>query len=256
MLNAIISFDSSKNIILAFLKNLLYTNIGIIMKVKNFLLSSLKYVYAICFLITMVIIFIKAGESGEVSATQSSNLADYLQNNFKPIENLAQKSEDFPTLVRKFIGHYGLFALNGFFAYLTYFSFSKTSVHAICFSALTAILISTVSELIQGSVEGRFASLTDGILNVQGFVSGCGISILLTYLSSKKRSEILYVKFVSFITFLSFVLLSLFFYLTVTDKTESIEFCTIVEIIVTSIWFIIDGVILLTKLIKSKKTLI
>ena len=32
------------------------------------------------------------------------------------LDKIAEKVEDFPTLIRKFFGHYGLFAANGVFA--------------------------------------------------------------------------------------------------------------------------------------------
>lgn len=222
------------------------------MKLKELFFKILPYIYLSVFIFLTVLIFIQSAKDGDTSATSSSNLADYLQENFEPIHKIAEKSEDFPTLVRKFIGHYGLFALNGFFGILTFLSFSKSSVHAICYSALAITVISSVSELIQGATIGRTFAVTDIILNIQGYVSGSAIALILHLFTKRKRYETIYVSINSYALFLLLSILTLFLFYAISDKSESINACTSVEVIVITVWLIIEGLYITVKHRKHK----
>lgn len=223
------------------------------MKIKELIPKILQYVYLIVFIFLTVLIFIKAGESGEVASASSSNLSEYLQNNFEAVNQISKKVDDFPTLVTKFIGHYGLFALTGVFGLLTFISFTKTSVHAICYSAVTVTLISITAELIQFNTEGRTFSFSDIILNIQGYVSGSAISMLLNWIYNKKRQEHLQISITAYIVFILFSILTLFLYYAISNKIESVEICTVTEIIVVSVWIVIEGILLILKNNSIKK---
>ena len=222
------------------------------MKVSNYFKKILPIIYLTCFILSTVLIFVKASETGEISSTQSSNLADFIQNNVVGMDKIAEKVEDFPTLIRKFFGHYGLFALNGFFAILTLLSFIKKPLLPFVFAGITAVFVSAVSELIQGGVEGRTPSVTDIVLNVQGFVSGSSVSLILYLLSEDKKVQTLKDNVISFFANLTLILLSILAYFIIANKSESIDFCATVEILVTFIWLIFEIIYILIKLKREK----
>lgn len=223
------------------------------MKFKNVLLKILPYFYAVMFILCITLIFIKAAEPADVSSSASSNLSNYLQNNSVVFNQISKNVDDFHALVRKFIGHYGLFALTGFFGFLTFASISKTSVHSLCLAAISATLVSIISELIQDNTDGRFFSVSDIILNVQGFVSGNAVALVLFWIYERKRRENFYASVTAYLTFALFAILTLFLYQAISQKIESIEFCTIVEIAVVSLWLITEGVFLIIKYNLTKK---
>ena len=168
------------------------------------------------------------------------------------MDKIAEKSKDFPTLVRKFIGHYGLFAANGVFAVLSAVSFIKKVNLSIIISVLLGVTISATSEIIQGFTEGRTLALTDVILNVQGHISGISLALLFVLLFKVKRSENIKQNITSFITFLGLAISSILLYFIFSEKYESVEVCTTVESFVLAIWFIIEGVYILIKYNKLK----
>ena len=221
------------------------------MKISTLIKKILPYFYLIIYLISTALILFKSAETGNVSAKQSSSFAEYLQNNVIGMDKIAEKSEDFPTLIRKFFGHYGLFAFNGFFAILTLFSFLKTSTLPIIISVILGVIVAVLSELIQGATDGRTLSSTDAILNVQGYLSGVAVALILCLFFSFKRTENFKNSVTSYIIFLTASILSIIIYFIFSSKSESVEFCTCVEFFVVSLWIIIEGSYLVYKRIKN-----
>ena len=217
------------------------------MKFFKLLKKIAPYFYLLAYLATTVLIIIKAAETGEVSAAQSSNLAEYLKENVVGMKEIAEKSADFPTLVRKFVGHYGLFAVNGFFATLSAFSFIKKSMPAILISFLSGVIISLLSEFIQGFTDGRTLSFTDVILNVQGNISGISIALIFSLTFSFKNNECFLKNLKSYLIFILISIVTILIYCAFSKKSESVEVCTIVEIIVVSFWLLIEGIYLIFK---------
>lgn len=92
------------------------------------------------------------------------------------------------TIVRKLIGHFGLFFIDGVFAYLTFVSFvkAKKSWIPLVISLSVTLVFSFTSELLQLFASGRAMMLTDVIFNYAGAYTG----IMLVYmLMNKKKAK-------------------------------------------------------------------
>lgn len=84
-------------------------------------------------------------------------------------------------LLRKLIGHLGIFAVDGFFGFLTFFHFLKIKKHiipAFVFSLGTMLLIAFISEGMQFLVPDR----GPGLLDVAIDFSGALIAIVIVFL--------------------------------------------------------------------------
>ncbi|MBO5712706.1 MAG: VanZ family protein [Clostridia bacterium] len=211
------------------------------MNFKNLVKKILPYFYLLVYLLTTVLIIIKSAETGDVSASQSSNFANYLKENIVGMDKIAEKSEDFPTLVRKFFGHYGLFALNGVFAILTAVSFIKLRFLSIIIAFISGVAIASSSEIIQGFTDGRTLSITDAILNVQGNVSGIAVGLILTLFFKDNSTLLPLENLKNYLLFLSLSIISILEFFIFSEKYESIEFCKFVDVIVIAIWLIVEG---------------
>jgi len=92
------------------------------------------------------------------------------------------------TIVRKLIGHFGLFFIDGLFAQLTLVSFigAKKNWIPLVISLGVMLLLSITGELLQLLASGRAMLFTDVIFNYAGAYTG----VMLVYLlMSKKKSK-------------------------------------------------------------------
>jgi len=91
-------------------------------------------------------------------------------------------------IVRKLIGHFGLFFIDGVFAQLTFVSFVRTRKNWIplVLSLSTTLVFAFTTELLQLFASGRAMMLTDVIFNYAGAYTG----IMLVYmLINKKKAK-------------------------------------------------------------------
>lgn len=149
------------------------------MKITN---AYLKYFYLVVFLITTAFIFIFAGFSGEQSSSQSGFLLNLISSLLDALQiHLNQEQLDTVHIViRKLIGHFVIFGLDGIFAYLTFDSWLKYSKKAkIAISLGVGILIASLSEVIQLLAPERGPSIYDVLLDYSGFILGVIFVLLI-----------------------------------------------------------------------------
>ena len=100
----------------------------------------------------------------------------------------------FSEFIRKAIGHFTLFGIDGIISYLYFYYLDKDK----CFKynwlkyvlALSiGIFIASLTEIIQLVVPGRYGDIIDVLLDVLGFIFFMGITILVIYLVNRHNSK-------------------------------------------------------------------
>jgi len=134
-----------------------------------------------------VFIIVEAGMSGSDSSAQSSWVADVIAKMFN-----ITPDENFHHIVRKLVGHFSLYVVNGVLTTLAvYYSLRyknkyKINLFLIIYLAL-GILLASVSEFVQLLALNRGFAGTDMLINFSGFFVGGGVVFLITFFINKKR---------------------------------------------------------------------
>ena len=100
----------------------------------------------------------------------------------------------FSEFIRKAIGHFTLFGLNGVitFFYFYFLNMERKFKRSWLYLVLTAsvgILIASITEIIQLSIPGRAGDVIDVLLDVAGFIVAASICYLIIYLINKNRKK-------------------------------------------------------------------
>ena len=102
--------------------------------------------------------------------------------------------KSFSELVRKSIGHFLLFLVNGVFTFLFMYELNKDvnykhkkKWHYIVVTLLFGLLLAGLSEFIQFLVPTRFGSFVDVGIDTLGFFIGVGITLLVVYLINRHK---------------------------------------------------------------------
>lgn len=96
--------------------------------------------------------------------------------------------QDFSQFIRKAIGHFTLFFLDGVLGALTFSLFIREKLYrSSLFSLIPGTLIAGLSELIQKFVDGRTASLIDVSIDMLGYLAGVILIFIIYKIVTKKR---------------------------------------------------------------------
>ena len=134
-----------------------------------------------------VFIIVEAGMSGADSSSQSGWVSEIIAKIFH-----ITPDENFHHLVRKLVGHFSLYVVNGVLTTLAvYYSLKyknayKNNLYLIIYLVLGAILAS-ISELVQLLAQNRGPAFEDILINFSGFFLGGGVVFLITFFINKKR---------------------------------------------------------------------
>lgn len=141
-----------------------------------------EYVYLVGLIATTAMIVIFSSFSADVSSTQSSTLLDVITGLFTwlNIHLTVGQIETIHHILRKMIGHFGLFFVHGVFAYLTsYYWLSYTPRTKLVFALGLGLFIAGLSEFIQLFAPERGPSIIDVIIDFTGTIIGVFIVILI-----------------------------------------------------------------------------
>lgn len=104
--------------------------------------------------------------------------------------------QSFYNLVRKSLGHFLLFLIDGIFIFLYFYELdkhitfnNKRKWHYIVASALVGLLLAMISELIQHFIPSRIGSFMDVGIDFLGYAIGMGITLLITYLINRHKNK-------------------------------------------------------------------
>lgn len=154
-----------------------------------------KYIFPLLLVLVTTIIFVLASSSGEASSSQSSIFINAIISilNFWKIELISFQIEFLHIFVRKMIGHFALFGLDGIFGYLTFDVWLNwVKMKKILISILVGLVIASISELIQLFAPNRGPSIMDVLIDLAGFIVGVGFVLLIQKIhqvSSLKRKS-------------------------------------------------------------------
>ena len=131
-------------------------------------------------------------------STSSSGLVVTL---FKNIINTFSKDaindgniNTFTNVIRKLIGHFGLFVISGLFSSLTtYFLIKDTKWYkqgiGIGISFVFGFLLAMTTEIIQLNVPGRSGEFIDVLIDTSGYILGLGIVVLILFLVLRHQKK-------------------------------------------------------------------
>lgn len=163
------------------------------MRTNNFKPRVVDYVYLCLFALTSILILFFASLSGTVSSSQSSALLNMTESILKAF-NIALTDvqlENLHVVIRKAIGHFGLFMVDGIFAWLTARHWIRARLN-VRFSLTmgVGIFIAALSEFLQLFAVNRGPSFGDAVLDSLGFFVGILIVYLISIpLDNKRLSE-------------------------------------------------------------------
>lgn len=161
-------------------------------KNKKFLVLSIIFVI-LGLGINVFIIYqscLPAGDSTEWSSPVVE-IAASIVNAFSPEAITESNMPEFSSVIRKLIGHFGLFGLNGVLTTLALF-FSTceekfyTTKHGIFLSLAFGFTIASLTEIIQLVTPGRSGEFTDVLIDFSGYLVAFFIVFLILKLVKRK----------------------------------------------------------------------
>ena len=164
-------------------------------KNRKYFVLSIVFV-SLSVLINAFIIYqscLKGSSSSSWSDNVTKTAADVI-NTIAPNTITEKNMPDFSSFIRKAIGHYGLFGINGIVTTLAiYFSISYTSFYkhhwGIAISGSFGLLIASLTEIIQSFVPGRSGQITDVIIDFAGFFTSVAIVYLIIILALDHKKK-------------------------------------------------------------------
>jgi VanZ family protein len=100
--------------------------------------------------------------------------------------------DDFEGFIRKAIGHFFLFFVDGILGFWTFYLFLKDKKSAkliILLSIITGVFVAALSEIIQLFVPGRAGTITDVIIDSVGYISATFLMLLILHLINKPKDK-------------------------------------------------------------------
>lgn len=136
--------------------------------------------------------FIGGGDSAKQSFSISELFIEFVKL-FAPNSKIVTDPETTHYVIRKLVGHFGLFGLSGLFTTLSFVfiedAFEKRMFDIIFVSLAVGISIAFFSELAQVFTPGRYMSFTDMLIDYAGYVGFGGLTFLFSYLTYKKKQK-------------------------------------------------------------------
>jgi VanZ family protein len=162
---------------------------------KKYLIWTI--LFSVIALAINVYIIVHACLDGVQSTEASKGIIDTTEeiiNDIKPGTINESNYSDFVTFIRKAFGHFGLFAISGFFTSLAVFlsinpfKWSKYYM-PIILSLEFGLLMGLVTELIQLNVSGRSGELMDVLIDFGGYLLGFLLIFVILFLIIKHLNK-------------------------------------------------------------------
>lgn len=155
-------------------------------------LSKAFYFFLIGLILWTALILILSFSTGQQSTEQSNFISQIILNvfNFLRIPLQDHVVNELHVWVRKLIGHFGMFAIDGFFAYMTFrMGWLKKSWQRFLFTMMFGLTVAALTETAQLFVPERAGLVVDALIDLLGFALGCltGWSIALVDAGAKKH---------------------------------------------------------------------
>ena len=155
--------------------------------------NILKWIIFSVALATNLFIIVNSFISGDASNAESSvitNTAASAINGISPGTVTNENFESFTVLIRKIIGHFGLFCFSGALTTWAFYLFAKDTkfnyfIRFGLLSLLFGICLSWLTEFIQLFVPARSGSVTDVLIDFLGYFIGVLLVIFILFLAKK-----------------------------------------------------------------------
>ena len=158
--------------------------------------SILFYIFLILMVMVDVFIIVEGGINGTNSASQSAGITQWLVSiieKINPSSRFVTDPEWAHMVIRKLVGHFGLFGVSGILTVVTLSMLDNAYINRkieIMISALAiGLSVAFISEAMQFVTPGRYMSIIDVLIDYSGFVLFGGISYLIFFLVNRKKEE-------------------------------------------------------------------
>ena len=159
------------------------------MKTRNILF----YIFLILMVAVDVFIIVEGGINGTNSASQSAGITQWIVSiieKINPSSRFVTDPEWAHMVIRKLVGHFGLFGVSGIFTVVTLSMLDNAYINKkieIMVSALAiGLSVAFISEMMQFITPGRYMSIIDVLIDYSGFVLFGGITYLIFFLVNRK----------------------------------------------------------------------
>lgn len=154
------------------------------------------YIFLVLSIAVNVFIIVEGGIGGEGSANQSFSITqifiDFVKN-INPNSPIVTDPETTHYVIRKLVGHFGLFGVSGILTTITYClineGLDKRKAEIIISSIFTGLLVAFISELMQLFAPGRVFAIADVGIDFSGYFLFGGITFLIFYLVHNKKEK-------------------------------------------------------------------
>ena len=158
---------------------------------------ALTIIVGILALAINVFIIVQASLDSVRSSESSGMLVSFLKTVINAIvPNTINDSniDVFSSVIRKLVGHFGLFLINGlltsWFIYLLKSFFLKSKYWIdIIISLSFGLFVAALTEFIQIYTPGRSGEFLDILIDYSGYILGTGIIVLIIYLILKREKK-------------------------------------------------------------------
>lgn len=154
-------------------------------------MKYLKYILLVCLLIIDGYLLYQSSLDGYTSSQKSDVVTDVVIDAVDKVtdsnESVEEKvgREKLSLYVRKFFGHFGLFAINGILTVLVCYLFIKKRNLGIMLVVVHGLLISSMTEILQLFAKDREGTIKDVLIDCAGYIFGL-IFIIIIYMIIKK----------------------------------------------------------------------
>ncbi len=151
---------------------------------------KIKYFYLTVYISIIIIILCASLQNGDQSANESSVVTDTVIEviEFCKNDEIDVSYDEVHFVVRKVIGHFGLFLLCGIFGLLTFYSFTSRNLKALYWTMIIGIGVAICSEMLQLFADGRSCEFKDMLIDSLGYLSGTIICLSFLIIINNKKT--------------------------------------------------------------------
>lgn len=169
-------------------------------------MRKLRYLFVTLYIITLGYIFYAAASSAANSTRQSNIASQVIVNTIDVVESaeIAISNDDrltvkdkyetnydfriqFNKVVRKLVGHFGLFGFLGIMFSLAFYTFFESKKQLLIINFINGFVTAGISEIIQLFADKRGPAFTDVLIDYSGYLIGSLFIILIMFLVNRKK---------------------------------------------------------------------
>ena len=141
----------------------------------------------IVYVVTIIMLISYSIETGTQSIQSSNGVSNAVGSVIETIapDKVNTKRPEFASLIRKLIGHFGLFAANCFFGLISFYLIKTKKFTDIIIAGSVGVFLSAFTEFLQLITEDRNSTISDVFINLGGCLFGLIISQIFILIGKK-----------------------------------------------------------------------